>query len=169
MYNIDFEKFYKNIKYDQHELLSKLFVREDDVDIENIYEFNEMEFNLCKFQLFNSETSTLVNIFELFEAGDNYYQDWCVRYSNNLTIENTIIASDLPITRKYIVLRYKNQLHILKRFIDICYNKIILYPAAFKEVLTNMNRRLKEKNDDERRRLSQVKLKKSKSKHRIKK
>ena len=43
-----------------------------------------------------------------------------------------------------------------------------MYPNAFKQVLTSMARQLKEKNDDERRRLSQVKLKKSKSKQNLK-
>ena len=52
--------------------------------------------NFCKFKLFNSETSELVDIFKLFEAGDNYYQDWCIRHSDNLAIENTIIDSDIP-------------------------------------------------------------------------
>lgn len=168
MYNIDFEKFYKNIKYDQHELLSNLFVREenDDGNIVVIDFNDQILFNFCKFKLFNSETSELVDIFKLFEAGDNYYQDWCIKHSDNLAIENTTIDSDIQFTGRCILLRYKNQLHILMRFIDICYNKIIVYPNAFKEVLTSMARQLKDKNDDEKRRLSQVKLKKSKSKHR---
>ena len=155
IYNIDFENFYKNIKFDRHELLSNLFVNK----LINI-RFRKDQ-STWTFKLFNIETSELVDILRLYNSNDDgfneHYAAWRIIHCKPLAIENTIIDSDLTITRKYIILKFKNQLQILKRFINICYNKIIVYPTAFKKVLTSMARQLLKNKYDEKKRLSKVK------------